>query len=240
MTADRACPCLHTTPCHPDCTCVKPWMSRGCRRCCSYGSADQRRAAAERLAILIDAPLAARAQPEAPRTTVPPVPLSYLSSRDSPFISVLPCRHGIAPGECAECDGGSSGEMVSPPVGPIRCCECNGTADEPKGLCGGALHPPAPPCPECRNRPGHLDINGGEVPCQMCGRTYAPPAPPAGRFWRVGGKTFPWGKEYQVYECNSDGQIDPSRSIGGEHSTLAEAEIRGAASGLKRYEGGGK
>lgn len=50
--ADRreACPCLHTTPCHPDCTCVKPFMSRGCTRCCSYGSKDQQRRMAEYLA----------------------------------------------------------------------------------------------------------------------------------------------------------------------------------------------
>jgi hypothetical protein len=31
-----------------------------------------------------------------------------------------------------------------PPTGEVRCCECNGTADEPRGLCGGALHPKRP------------------------------------------------------------------------------------------------
>jgi len=48
----RACPCLHTTPCHPDCTCANPLMSRGCERCCTYGSPEQQKAAAERLAAL--------------------------------------------------------------------------------------------------------------------------------------------------------------------------------------------
>lgn len=45
-----SCPCLHTTPCDPDCTCVRFDSSRGCDRCCSYGSPDQQRAAAERIA----------------------------------------------------------------------------------------------------------------------------------------------------------------------------------------------
>lgn len=51
---DAACPCLHTTPCHERCTCVTPLSSSGCRRCCSYGSAEQRAAAAETLAKFID------------------------------------------------------------------------------------------------------------------------------------------------------------------------------------------
>ena len=50
----RACPCLHTTPCHDRCTCVMTVSSSGCRRCCAYGSADQQRAKAVRLAALID------------------------------------------------------------------------------------------------------------------------------------------------------------------------------------------
>jgi hypothetical protein len=49
-----ACPCLHTTPCDPDCTCVSSISSRGCARCCSYGSIPQQRAKAERLAGLDD------------------------------------------------------------------------------------------------------------------------------------------------------------------------------------------
>jgi hypothetical protein len=51
---DKACPCLHTTPCSPDCTCVKPFSFRGCSRCCSYGSKEQRRLTAEHLAKKID------------------------------------------------------------------------------------------------------------------------------------------------------------------------------------------
>lgn len=47
-----ACPCVHTEPCSPRCTCVMPYSSRGCRRCCSYGSKEQRVAVAERLAKL--------------------------------------------------------------------------------------------------------------------------------------------------------------------------------------------
>jgi hypothetical protein len=46
----QACPCLHIEPCDPHCTCVNPYSSRGCTRCCSYGSKEQQRAAAEHLA----------------------------------------------------------------------------------------------------------------------------------------------------------------------------------------------
>lgn len=46
---DEACPCLHTTPCHPSCTCVTGGSSRGCARCCSYGSPAQQKAMAEYL-----------------------------------------------------------------------------------------------------------------------------------------------------------------------------------------------
>lgn len=45
-----SCPCHWTEPCHPDCTCVNQFSSRGCERCCSYGSNEQRRAQAEWLA----------------------------------------------------------------------------------------------------------------------------------------------------------------------------------------------
>lgn len=45
----RGCPCLHTAPCDPRCTCVNPASSRGCRRCCSYGSPQQQAARAEHL-----------------------------------------------------------------------------------------------------------------------------------------------------------------------------------------------
>ena len=49
------CPCLHTTPCDPSCTCLHPASSRGCRRCCTYGSKDQKETRARHLAAAIDA-----------------------------------------------------------------------------------------------------------------------------------------------------------------------------------------
>jgi len=42
----QACPCLHTTPCSENCTCVNGFSSHGCRRCCSYGSQEQQKNAA--------------------------------------------------------------------------------------------------------------------------------------------------------------------------------------------------
>lgn len=49
------CPCLYTTPCSPQCTCAHPMMSAGCSRCAKYGSLEQRRATARRLATILDA-----------------------------------------------------------------------------------------------------------------------------------------------------------------------------------------
>lgn len=50
----KACPCLHTAPCHDSCTCVCPLSSSGCHRCCTYGSPDQQQAKAEFLATAFD------------------------------------------------------------------------------------------------------------------------------------------------------------------------------------------
>jgi hypothetical protein len=50
----RSCPCLHTTPCDQRCTCINPFSSSGCLRCCSYGSPEQQRAAAQTIAFAID------------------------------------------------------------------------------------------------------------------------------------------------------------------------------------------
>jgi hypothetical protein len=54
LPVHNACPCLHTTPCHDRCTCLHMLSSSGCRRCCSYGSPEQQRSRAERLAAVID------------------------------------------------------------------------------------------------------------------------------------------------------------------------------------------
>ncbi len=50
----KACPCLHTKPCHERCTCVNQFSSRGCSRCCTYGSPEQQKVKAEYLAHRID------------------------------------------------------------------------------------------------------------------------------------------------------------------------------------------
>jgi hypothetical protein len=45
---ERSCPCLYLKePCHPQCSCVHPFMSFGCSNCCTYGSIEQRKAKAE-------------------------------------------------------------------------------------------------------------------------------------------------------------------------------------------------
>lgn len=46
------CPCLLVKPCNRSCSCVNPILSGGCSRCAKYGSLEQRKAAAERLAAL--------------------------------------------------------------------------------------------------------------------------------------------------------------------------------------------
>lgn len=59
---NESCPCLHTTPCHKDCTCVNEFSSRGCRRCCSYGSKEQQKKMAEILAKKIDTDVVSETQ----------------------------------------------------------------------------------------------------------------------------------------------------------------------------------
>jgi hypothetical protein len=52
MSENLSCPCLHTEPCNPRCTCVHGGSSVGCSRCCTYGSKEQQKKTAERLAAL--------------------------------------------------------------------------------------------------------------------------------------------------------------------------------------------
>ena len=50
--AERTCPCHYTTPCHEQCACVNEFSSSACRCCAGYGSLEQRKKTAERLAGL--------------------------------------------------------------------------------------------------------------------------------------------------------------------------------------------
>ena len=43
------CPCLYIEPCSDRCTCISGASSRGCDRCCSYGSIEQRTVRAHKL-----------------------------------------------------------------------------------------------------------------------------------------------------------------------------------------------
>lgn len=72
---DRGCPCLYTTPCDPRCTCVDRYSSAGCRRCCRYGSLEQRQAQA--------AALTQRPPMESSRLDDDPRELSTRSPNDS-------------------------------------------------------------------------------------------------------------------------------------------------------------
>lgn len=46
----NGCPCRLVTPCSINCSCADPLQSGGCERCAAYGSMEQRRSTAERLA----------------------------------------------------------------------------------------------------------------------------------------------------------------------------------------------
>lgn len=48
------CPCLYIAACNPNCSCVSGWSSRGCSRCATYGSLEQKQAAAKRISKAID------------------------------------------------------------------------------------------------------------------------------------------------------------------------------------------
>jgi hypothetical protein len=47
------CPCTLTTPCCVQCSCADGYQSGGCRRCATYGSAEQRLAAAQSIALAL-------------------------------------------------------------------------------------------------------------------------------------------------------------------------------------------
>jgi len=53
LRTERACPCVHIAPCHDRCACLNPLSSSGCRRCAKYGSREQQRSAAARIASAI-------------------------------------------------------------------------------------------------------------------------------------------------------------------------------------------
>ncbi len=53
MTIATGCPCTLIEPCAEGCSCVTMFSSVGCERCAWYGSADQRRASAIRIAAAI-------------------------------------------------------------------------------------------------------------------------------------------------------------------------------------------
>ena len=57
LAKNESCPCTHTIPCHPRCTCIDSFSSRGCKRCCSYGSKEHQKKMAEHLARKIDSDL---------------------------------------------------------------------------------------------------------------------------------------------------------------------------------------
>jgi hypothetical protein len=54
---NRSCPCTYLKePCQPRCTCKDQFSSKGCLFCCTYGSEEQRKAAAERIAEKLRTP----------------------------------------------------------------------------------------------------------------------------------------------------------------------------------------
>ena len=90
---------------------------------------------------------------------------------------------------------------------------------------------PKPPCPECRDRPGHIDIRGGEVPCKTCGRTYTPPAPQ--RFWRVARGR---GESFKAVVLDDGGYYHgESLSPDDNRPTREQAVADGIASGLPAW-----
>lgn len=51
----KSCPCEFNNPCTPHCSCARPFMSGGCRRCCKYGSKEQQAGMAKYLLAQEDA-----------------------------------------------------------------------------------------------------------------------------------------------------------------------------------------
>lgn len=57
QSGDGACPCLYLDePCHDTCTCKNGFSSSGCMYCCTYGSIEQRKNNAKRIAEKLKVP----------------------------------------------------------------------------------------------------------------------------------------------------------------------------------------
>ena len=136
--------------------------------------------------------LATRAQPEAP--IICPECCARHGAHRNGCSRLLLCRHNLAPGSCAECDGGASPEMPSEPPGSdllacvqcgarpaavgMVCTECDG------GSSGDVVSEPIPMCPFCRGT--RVEARAGDSPvtpvvwwCLQCDRKVLPvPAPP--------------------------------------------------------------
>jgi len=118
----------------------------------------------------VDEWLAARQQPDEPcslcRDDPERRPRCQCSTPPAPPLT-LGCEHGRAVGHpCPHCMG------INAPPAPAHICQSCGDA---LGSAGCDCTPPAP-CPECRDRPGRVAINGQEVPCNTCGRVWTPDA----------------------------------------------------------------
>lgn len=103
--SEFACPCTNAEPCHPDCTCVKPFSSRGCSRCCSYGSTEQRVVAAKRLIGIErdrdDARQALKAQQEQSRQDAVRA-MDVIQAERSALLKAMRSVHGDATVQAAQ------------------------------------------------------------------------------------------------------------------------------------------
>ena len=69
-------------------------------------------------------------------------------------------------------------------AGAVKAADAFLAARQPPGEPASGIYIPGPegpirvdtPCPECRDRPGRVAINGQEVPCNTCGRLWTPGA----------------------------------------------------------------
>jgi len=126
-----------------------------------------------------------------------------------------PCIHGIAPGQCSECDGGSSPEMESEP-------DCEHRRP------GGYL------CPHCSPPVPLSYLTSYDSPFISALPTQAvSPAPQ--RYWRVMQAST---DEWMAYACWADGKEIGNISAWLSprwRETRAEAVADGAASGLPAW-----
>jgi len=109
---------------------------------------------------------------------------AFLAARQPPSEPYPPRSEPIGPPSVAACAGCLNRATYCHACYHAPALDQWLAARQPPGEPASGIYIPGPegpirvdtPCPECRDRPGRVAINGQEVPCNTCGRLWTPGA----------------------------------------------------------------